>query len=559
VYAALAREPLDFLCFFSSGQAFAFSGAAQLSAYAAGITAADSFARSLRAESRFPVGVINWGFWKASVETIKALPSGVPMENLAALEDQEGFACFERFVGELGRGRLHQVLGMKASPQIEALMPRGHEEAMLLPDEPASPWSVTEIRIEAPSEKIAEIKLAAKQAALEEWFIQLLHAQVMDMLGAEAAAVPQSAEALRTEARVIGKYAAWWKQALGLLAGRNHVSEEDGLFRDWGDIKGPALREAWSAQKAVFRQDPDCRALAELVDDCLANLPGILQGRIPATDILFPDSSMVKVEGVYKHNAVCDLFNGIVADAAVACAKSAGTRTPPARMRILEIGAGTGGTSAIVFDRLRPHQDAVERYTYTDLSKAFLFHAEKAFAPECPYLNCQLLDVEQPLEPQGIDLGGYDLVIATNVLHATRNIRRTLRNVKAALRQGGMLVLNEMSRDSLSTHLTFGLLDGWWLFEDPEVRIPGCPGLAPESWRRVLEEEGFHSISFPAREGHELGNQIIVAFSDGVIRQAEARMPVMVLPATPPPSAVSPEPVPANALPATPASTTSIA
>ncbi|WP_250625011.1 class I SAM-dependent methyltransferase [Bacillus subtilis] len=33
--------------------------------------------------------------------------------------------------------------------------------------------------------------------------------------------------------------------------------------------------------------------------------------------------------------------------------------------------------------------------------------------------------------------GGYDAVIAANVLHATKNIRQTLRNAKAVLKKTG--------------------------------------------------------------------------------------------------------------------------
>ena len=70
----------------------------------------------------------------------------------------------------------------------------------------------------------------------------------------------------------------------------------------------------------------------------------------------------------------------------------------------------------------------------------------------------------------------------------------------------------------MSTHLTFGLLDGWWLFEDEELRIPGCPGLYPATWRRVLAEEGFSTVLMPGTEAQPLGNQVVVAQSDGLIR-----------------------------------------
>ena len=53
---------------------------------------------------------------------------------------------------------------------------------------------------------------------------------------------------------------------------------------------------------------------------------------------------------------------------------------------------------------------------------------------------------------------GYDVVIATNVLHATRDIRQTLRNAKAVMKANGVLLLNEMIGKNTFIHLTFGLL-----------------------------------------------------------------------------------------------------
>lgn len=114
---------------------------------------------------------------------------------------------------------------------------------------------------------------------------------------------------------------------------------------------------------------------------------------------------------------------------------------------------------------------------------------------------------------------GFDVAIATNVLHATRDIRTTLRNTKATLRAHGILLLNELSGGSLFSHLTFGLLDGWWRYDDPAPRVPGTPTLAPATWQRLLTETGFRG-AFPAADGaDDLGQQVIVAESDGTVRQ----------------------------------------
>lgn len=176
----------------------------------------------------------------------------------------------------------------------------------------------------------------------------------------------------------------------------------------------------------------------------------------------------------------------------------------------------------MVFRKLRPYQDRIVEYCYTDISRAFLLHAEREYRADNPYLAPKIFNVEAPLAGQDIEAGAYDLVIATNVLHATKNIRQTIRNAKAVLRPNGLLLLNEISQNALFTHLTFGLLEGWWLYEDAELRIPGNPGLFPEVWGKVLASEGFSGVFHPAEQAHEFGQQVVVAMSDGVVRQKQA-------------------------------------
>ena len=89
----------------------------------------------------------------------------------------------------------------------------------------------------------------------------------------------------------------------------------------------------------------------------------------------------------------------------------------------------------MVFEKLKPYQTHLQEYCYTDISKAFLIYAETEYGPRNPYLTYQIFNVEKPVAGQAIDAGGYDLAIATNVLHATKNIRQTIRNTKAVLKR----------------------------------------------------------------------------------------------------------------------------
>ncbi len=321
----------------------------------------------------------------------------------------------------------------------------------------------------------------------------------------------------------------WLEQTVRILKAQGYLTDEDDIceVKEWQELDSTALWAEWDKQKSERLKDSNLRVQVQIVDATLRALPEILRGKRSATEILFPNSSMEFVEGVYKNNKVADYFNAVLADTLVEYIEARRNQDSTASIRILEIGAGTGGTSAGLFNRLKPYESSVVEYCYTDLSKAFLMHAEQEYGPTTKYLNYRLLNIEKALKPQGIELGAYDVVIATNVLHATMNIRNTLRNAKAALKGNGLLLLNEMLGSSLFTHLTFGLLEGWWLFEDKALRMTGTPALGPESWQRALEDEGFRHIFFPSIVSKPSGQQIIVAESDGLIRQSQQQKNVL--------------------------------
>ncbi|MFF8594265.1 beta-ketoacyl synthase N-terminal-like domain-containing protein, partial [Streptomyces sp. NPDC015220] len=288
----------------------------------------------------------------------------------------------------------------------------------------------------------------------------------------------------------------------GRCTGR--VEDADALWAEWDRTK-----ETWFADASV-------RPRLVIAEAMLRALPEVLRSEKLPTDIIFPGGSVDQVRAVYQGNPLADFFNTWTTDVVVAYVQERLEAEPGARLRLLEVGAGTGSTSVEVFRKLRPYQHAIAEYCYTDLSRAFLNHAEAVYGPDTPYLSYRLLDIERSPEEQGFDLGSYDLVLAANVLHATRRIGVTVDNVKTLMRPQALLVLNEMAGINLLTHAAFGLLEGWWLHEDPELRIAGSPAIESEVWQAVLERAGFRSVFFPVRESHHLGGQVVVAESDGV-------------------------------------------
>ncbi|RSZ60417.1 SDR family NAD(P)-dependent oxidoreductase [Massilia atriviolacea] len=471
-------EALDFALFFSSNASFVRG--AGMSGYSAGCTFKDAFALQLGKHWDCAVKVVNWGYWSVGAGEALSDATKAYFKEIGyrPLDPVQGMRALDRFIAS-GIGQM----------SIASTVPHaGAEEWMSSYDnEAAAAMVVAHADIDRMNRQSPFVHM--KQHAGQE--MEALIARLLGAILADTPAVLPAYERWRTESTLIAMREATPLAALW--------AEWDEAMIAWQQVEGRA-------------------ALCQLVDKCLRALPDILTGKRKATDVLFPNSSLELVERVYKSDTLSLAYNVSLSETLVAAVQARLKVEPDARIRMLEIGAGTGATTVSILDKLRPYQDRIAEYCYTDLSKAFLFHAENNYAPRAPYLVTRIFNVEQPVAQQ-VEAGSYDVVIAANVIHATKNIRNAVRNAKAVLRKGGMLLLNEISDKSICGHLTFGLLDGWWLNEDDEVRIPGSPGLYPDAWKMVLEEEGFHSVRFPCSEGHAAGQQIIMAFSDGVVRQ----------------------------------------
>ena len=517
-YRAFQEESLDFMCYFSSVQSFSFLSAKDSSGYAAGITYSDAFVNSMAQNAPFPVGVINWGYWEAS--TIGTVLEKRLAGHYGLISDDHGCQFFKNFISSLRKGiSINQVLCLKASENVRKIMKCPEDETLFVCEQSAH--SLAAHLLENPDFMKEEVDALVKNHHPEEfnrWMLQLLFVQ-MRRLGIfpDQKRSREEWPALRKQVGIINKYERWWHECcLGILETDGYLRWEDRPVNVREDIPLIEDKKAW---KEFFLKDPEMRAKASLVDDCLKRLPGILRGTIQATDVIFPNSSMEKVEKLYKDNGIADYFNTVIAELVKEYVKQRIEADPGALIRIIEIGAGVGGTTAIVLPRLRPFQDHIEEYCYTDISMAFSKYARQHYKPDYPYIAPKLWNIEHPLADQEIDIGTYDIAIATNVLHATKEIRATLRNVKAALKRKGVLILNEVIEKTIFGTLTFGLLDGWWRYKDEELRIPGSPLLHVDTWRKVLKEEGFCSIMFPAKRAGVLGQQVIVSESNGVVRR----------------------------------------
>jgi NAD(P)-dependent dehydrogenase (short-subunit alcohol dehydrogenase family)/SAM-dependent methyltransferase/acyl carrier protein len=241
---------------------------------------------------------------------------------------------------------------------------------------------------------------------------------------------------------------------------------------------------------------PEYRAEIDLVAACGENLAAVLRGTIDPLHLIFPDGAFEGAAALYRDSPMARPANLLVAAAA---AEAVAARPDTRPLRVLEIGGGTGGTTFHLLPRLPAERT---EYVFTDVSAAFLAPAEERFSGYTGFRTA-MLDIERDPLAQGFAPGAFDLVLASNVLHATASLAVTLKHARSLVAPGGLLFVVEGTEPRRWVDLVFGLTDGWWKFADTNVR-PSHPLLPSRAWTTLLREAGFdHVAPLPASDGDD--------------------------------------------------------
>nr|BBM90003.1 putative polyketide synthase-nonribosomal peptide synthetase hybrid [Trichoderma sp. BCC7579] len=186
--------------------------------------------------------------------------------------------------------------------------------------------------------------------------------------------------------------------------------------------------------------------------------------------------------------------------------------TRHAHMNILEIGAGTGGATRVI---MRDIGRSFASYTFTDISNGFFGPAEDLFSAQSDKMVFKLLDVEKDIAEQGYQEHSYDLIVASLVLHATTNLRRTLTHARRLLKPGGYLVMQEVTNNEVCrVGFIMSATPGWWLGQDDGRKFSPC--VSTMEWHKLLLETGFSGVDTNTPENDELAFPLGVIVSQAV-------------------------------------------
>lgn len=243
--------------------------------------------------------------------------------------------------------------------------------------------------------------------------------------------------------------------------------------------------------RALLMDHPATSAEAGLVTRQLQHLSGLLRGTAEPVHLLSSDTARYQhFYDLAPRNRFTHLLVRTVLEEIV-------RRWPEDRpLRVLEVGAGTGGLTAAVLPVLPAERT---RYTFTDISVTFLTPAEHRFA-DYNFVDHRTFDLDADPAGQGLPEGGFVVVLAANALHTATELKAALHHVRQLLAPGGRLLAGE-SHDTAQLAAFFGALDSFWRRSDHALRPVGLL-LDHDQWPPLLEQCGFTGV---VRAGTDAG------------------------------------------------------
>lgn len=284
---------------------------------------------------------------------------------------------------------------------------------------------------------------------------------------------------------VLEKHRKVKRRIYEILEDANIIEQDatDGFVRTSTSVPKNRSSDLHSAIVAEF---PQYAYEHNLLASTGSKLADCLTGRADPLAILFGSAAArTLMENVYTH---APMFKTATVNLARYLVNIFDSAPAGQTIRILELGAGTGGTTKHLIESLLATGRTFE-YTFTDISSSLVAAARKKFAQH-DFMRYSLFDIEK--EPAENFRNKYDIILSSNCIHATKDLTRSCTNIRACLRPEGVLCLVELTRALFWFDLVFGLLEGWWLAEDGRQHA-----LASEMlWRKHLLRSGFRWIDW---------------------------------------------------------------
>lgn len=281
------------------------------------------------------------------------------------------------------------------------------------------------------------------------------------------------------------KYYRTIDRMLRALQKEGYIEYESGVYTL--TAKADVLKDrtlCWKEYENAEKDIKYSRRLFEYQKNSGEHILEQVRGEMNALNLFFPKGETEVALAAYQENIINHSLNKIASMLVNRNLKR------ERHIKILEIGAGVGGTTKPIIENLYAHN--VE-YCFTDISYFFINNAKEIFA-DYNFMDYKILDINKEFEQQGFLSGTYDIIICANVLHNSKDISEVLARINDLLVKNGTLLIIEATNESYSLLTSLELKGGLDNVVD-DRREKNTVFMLREEWKAKLDNAGFAVVS----------------------------------------------------------------
>ena len=297
------------------------------------------------------------------------------------------------------------------------------------------------------------------------------------------------------------------------------------------DYKRGDIEALWQQLESLELKVEYSKGLLSFLHTCIDSLSGLVSGKVDHLSILFPEGGFDVAASTYRDNLASKTLNSTLVSMVSEFARIKGG------LRVLEVGAGTGGSSDSLIDAL---EGTGSTYLFTDISEFFLSEARNRYEGK-NWIGYAIYDVNKDARTQGLADNSFDLIVGANVLHNCIDVLAGLGQIKSLLSPGGILAFIEATRESFPLMVSMDFQDALGM-EYSDLRAGTSKVfLNLDEWSGILAKAGFGLTDCsPTNEEPDLfGQHLIVAQAkadiaalsvDDVVSAAQETLPSYMIP-----------------------------
>jgi len=297
-------------------------------------------------------------------------------------------------------------------------------------------------------------------------------------------------EDLKTRLKILPKFTVFYEFFVGVLKKDKIIEVRGDQIEFIKDVNNPA-QLLTEAQKEY----PEFNGTINLLGYCANHYSKALSGEIEAIGVLYPEGIHIETRDDYRNpleHRQTDIYISLLKEFILRILHLSPLKRT---FRILEIGGGQGIFTRVIAPLLK---DKDVEYYFTDLGNYFVLNAKRTAEKQgFTFMRFGTFDISKDPIKQGFEAHCFDMVLGLDVVSATRCLDESIGNLKKMLVPEGILALIEVINPRRWDHMIYGLAEGWWYFEDYDVRRETA-FISLEQWEKVFKHQGLKEIaSFP--------------------------------------------------------------